>query len=83
MTKLSLISTWINIRKDFFPGWDRAGRWRLSTCRNIGRAQGRCRAEDKVIVVGVLPDTQDALDELLIHETHSLSDDKINRRQFE
>jgi hypothetical protein len=41
----ALRASWDEVRRDFFPRWDREGRWRLRTDRSVGKSHGRCDLE--------------------------------------
>lgn len=55
------------IKSLFFPRWDRANRWRISTRSRRG-VHGYCDRIRKVIEVAVAPSDPDERDLLLIHE---------------
>ena len=68
MRRKGLGLSWDKVRQDFFPRWDRPGKWRLSLRKPIGRAMGQCCAETKTIRIGVWSSDPDERDLLLIHE---------------
>lgn len=55
------------IKKLFFPRWDRAGVWRIST-RSRRNVHGHCDTERRVIEIVVQHADPDERDRLLIHE---------------
>ena len=55
------------VRQQFFPRWDRAGRWRLRQVADLDGSQGECCPEDHTIRITHLPDGDEGT-VLLIHE---------------
>jgi hypothetical protein len=55
------------VRKQFFPRWDREGRWRLRLVDDLFGAQGKCDSDAKEIKIAFRL-TGDELHLLLIHE---------------
>lgn len=55
------------IKRLFFPRWDRAGLWRVTTNSSYG-VHGRCDQERKRIEIVFLSDNPDEHDRLIIHE---------------
>ena len=55
------------VRQQFFPRWERAGRWRLRQVADLDAAQGECSREDHTIRITHLPEGDEGT-VLLIHE---------------
>lgn len=55
------------VRQQFFPRWDRAGRWRIRRVADLNGSLGRCCSEDRTIRITHLPDGEQGT-VLLIHE---------------
>jgi hypothetical protein len=55
------------VKSSFFPTWDRKKLWRVRAATFLV-TQGRCEESRKVIFVREIPDCEDELDQLLIHE---------------
>jgi hypothetical protein len=55
------------IREQFFPRWDRAGRWRIRQVADLNGAQGQAHAETRTIRITHLPEGDEGT-LLLIHE---------------
>jgi predicted metal-dependent hydrolase len=55
------------VKSSFFPTWDRKNLWRVRAATFL-LPSGRCEESIKVIFVREIPDCEDELDQLLIHE---------------
>ncbi len=55
------------IKRLFFPRWDRQNLWRIST-RSRRKVHGHCDSDRRVIEIVVQYADQDELDRLLVHE---------------
>jgi len=55
------------VKRLFFPRWDRADLWRVST-RSKRKVHGRCDTERRVIEIVMQHTDPDEMDRLLIHE---------------
>lgn len=58
---------WHDIRRDYFPKWDRQGEWRMRLS-SVGAEHGRCYPEKKLITIARVLDGKDERDALMIHE---------------
>jgi hypothetical protein len=68
-----------DVRQQFFPRWDRAGRWRVRQFTDLDGAQGRCCREDRTIRVTPLQGEEGVA--LLIHEiAHAVATDGHGRK---
>lgn len=67
MTGKMLRQSFQSVRQQFFPRWDRAGRWRLRQVTDLDGAQGECCREDHTIRITHLPEGDEGT-VLLIHE---------------
>jgi hypothetical protein len=55
------------VRRDFFPLWDRKKQWRVRAATFLAPL-GRCEADRKTIFIRAIPDSEDELKRFLIHE---------------
>jgi len=68
------------VRKLFFPRWDRARRWRFLQVEDLNGAMGRCIRTTKTIM-GISGISGNRLMSLLIHETaHAVTEDGHGKR---
>ena len=58
------------VRQVFFSRWDREGKWRIGKAADLDGACGKCRSNDKTIMIdrGYLDEGKDTLRLVLIHE---------------
>jgi hypothetical protein len=61
------IEAWRRVRQEFFPVWDRKREWKLCICGYL-LAGGKCYPDRKLITLQRVPNEQDKLETLLIHE---------------
>ena len=63
------------IRKDFFPRWDKGNVWQIKLDTSLP-GHGRCDKKEKTIVIQRVTDDNDKMDSLLIHEiAHAVTTD--------
>lgn len=67
MTKDRLQEAFKYVRQSFFPKWDKNSEWIVKLDLNLP-SHGRCFIETKTISLSYLPNEDDALYSLLIHE---------------
>jgi hypothetical protein len=58
-----------DVKRLFFPRWDREGHWRVTTkTRRSAASHGICDLKRRVIEISARPTDADEMDRLLIHE---------------
>lgn len=68
------------IRKTFFPRWDKEGQWIVKESENLP-SQGLCDLKKKAIFLQYLPEKDNDLYEILIHEIcHAVTDGGHGRK---
>lgn len=65
---MTLYRQFQQIKRLFFPRWDRQNQWRIST-KSKRKVHGHCDPDRRVIEIVVQYADQDEMDRLLIHET--------------
>ena len=68
MTDHKFRETFDQVRKEFFPRWDRQRHWRARIARKLNGSVGHCDFTSRVIEAFQVPDDDDELAALLIHE---------------
>jgi hypothetical protein len=69
-----LRAAYADVRRDFFPRWDRQRLWRFRVGGAPGRCQSQCDTKLRLIRINVLHPEPDERDLLLIHEIcHALA----------